>query len=97
MCVEAGAVALVDDSVRYALDCSPVLSKVYLFGDYAWNKVKHRYHSAALCRTVRGSAREAVILALGRCCVDDQLATTTPNRPIVGFPDVCDEVHSVAG
>jgi hypothetical protein len=40
MCVEVGAVAMIDDSVRYALDCAPVVERVFLFGDYAWNRVR---------------------------------------------------------
>ncbi len=42
MCREAGAVALIDDSVKYALDCAPTVEKVYLFGSYAWNAVRRK-------------------------------------------------------
>jgi 5'(3')-deoxyribonucleotidase len=39
MCAAIGAVALIDDSVTYALQCSHVLPRVFLFGTYAWNKL----------------------------------------------------------
>ena len=35
MCMEEGAIALIDDSIKYALDVSPVVKKVILFGEYA--------------------------------------------------------------
>mmetsp|Transcript_11538 Transcript_11538/g.13971 ORF Transcript_11538/g.13971 Transcript_11538/m.13971 type:complete len:209 (+) Transcript_11538:359-985(+) len=42
MCVKANAVALIDDSLSYAVQCSSQLAhmgfKVCLFGDYGWNQ-----------------------------------------------------------
>ena len=40
MCRDIGAVGIIDDSLRYALECAPVVPTVYLFGHYAWNKVR---------------------------------------------------------
>ena len=39
MCDAANAFMLIDDSVKYARQCSKNLKKVVLFGDYAWNRV----------------------------------------------------------
>ena len=38
MCKDIGAVALIDDSLKYALQCSETLKHVILFGNYGWNK-----------------------------------------------------------
>jgi len=38
MCLEIGAVALIDDSFSYAKDCAKAGIPVVLFGDYAWNR-----------------------------------------------------------
>lgn len=37
MCADVGAVALIDDSPKYALQCAGAMPLVILFGDYAWN------------------------------------------------------------
>lgn len=37
LCKELGARVIVDDRVKYARTCSPVVDKVILFGKYAWN------------------------------------------------------------
>jgi len=39
MCRAANAVLLIDDSVKYARQCSTVLDGVVLFGNYAWNQL----------------------------------------------------------
>lgn len=38
MCVAVRAVCLIDDSVTYSKQCSHVLQRVLLFGEYAWNR-----------------------------------------------------------
>lgn len=38
MCADVGAVALIDDSPKYALQCAETMPLVVLFGDYAWNR-----------------------------------------------------------
>ena len=38
LCRELGAVALIDDSLRYVLECSDVGQRAILFGDYPWNQ-----------------------------------------------------------
>ena len=42
LCEEAGAKALIDDAVEYSVQCAPHLQRVFLFGDYAWNRHTHR-------------------------------------------------------
>eukprot|EP00040_Diaphanoeca_grandis_P034144 m.210471 g.210471 ORF g.210471 m.210471 type:complete len:219 (-) comp33078_c0_seq3:213-869(-) len=37
MCADVGAIALIDDSTKYAHQCCNTLQKVILFGEYAWN------------------------------------------------------------
>ena len=37
MCMEIKACLLIDDSLKYAFECSKVLPQVILFGSYAWN------------------------------------------------------------
>ncbi len=38
MCKKIGACALIDDSTKYARQCSSYLEYVLLFGEYAWNQ-----------------------------------------------------------
>jgi 5'(3')-deoxyribonucleotidase len=38
LCREMGAVALIDDSLRYVKECSNVGQRAILFGDYPWNQ-----------------------------------------------------------
>lgn len=38
MCKALGAVAIVDDRVKYCSECAGELPSVLLFGDYAWNR-----------------------------------------------------------
>ncbi len=44
MCRDLGAVALIDDSLRYALECASSLRVVYLFGEYGWNRTPAGTH-----------------------------------------------------
>ena len=38
LCRELGAVALIDDSVRYVKECAVAGQRAILFGDYPWNQ-----------------------------------------------------------
>jgi uncharacterized HAD superfamily protein len=38
MCAKIGAVALIDDSLKYAQECAAAGIPVLLFGDYMWNR-----------------------------------------------------------
>jgi hypothetical protein len=38
MCKRVNAIAIIDDSTKYAYQCAPFLKKVILFGNYAWNQ-----------------------------------------------------------
>lgn len=38
MCKRVNAMAIIDDSTKYAYQCAPLLKKVILFGNYAWNQ-----------------------------------------------------------
>lgn len=38
MCKRVNALAIIDDSTKYAYQCAPLLKKVILFGNYAWNQ-----------------------------------------------------------
>eukprot|EP00612_Vaucheria_litorea_P001644 CAMPEP_0171456040 /NCGR_PEP_ID=MMETSP0945-20130129/2692_1 /TAXON_ID=109269 /ORGANISM="Vaucheria litorea, Strain CCMP2940" /LENGTH=182 /DNA_ID=CAMNT_0011981397 /DNA_START=29 /DNA_END=575 /DNA_ORIENTATION=- len=38
MCRDVGAEVIIDDSLKYALECSKLDMAVILFGNYAWNK-----------------------------------------------------------
>jgi len=38
LCRELGAVALIDDSLRYVTECSDAGQRAILFGDYPWNQ-----------------------------------------------------------
>ncbi len=57
MCRDIGAVAIIDDAIEYALQCSSVVNKVLLFGDYAWNREK-----VTLPSNVVGSAFSLLVL-----------------------------------
>ena len=38
LCRELGAVALIDDSLRYVVECADAGQRAILFGDYPWNQ-----------------------------------------------------------
>ena len=40
MCRDIGAIALIDDSLKYALECASDLSHIVLFGNYGWNQTE---------------------------------------------------------
>ncbi len=42
LCEQARAQALIDDAIEYSLQCAPHLQRVFLFGDYAWNRHPHK-------------------------------------------------------
>jgi hypothetical protein len=63
MCRSIRAVALIDDSLTYASQCSAVLEKVLLFdraGEYAWNKEENSKEPPLKSNVVRCLSWDAV-------------------------------------
>lgn len=51
LCRDLGAVALIDDSLRYVTECSDAGQRAILFGDYPWNQADELPQGVARVRS----------------------------------------------
>jgi hypothetical protein len=56
MCKQLGALLLIDDSLRYATQCSEAGIRTALFGMHAWNTVSSSSSSSSSCSSGNGGA-----------------------------------------